>query len=137
MPGRATVVDVAATDSRPPPADTRAGLGALGEQIAVRYLTDAGLTVLDRNWRSRRGELDVVARDGDALVFCEVKARRGTGYGVPAAAVTADKQQRLRLLARAWLAAHDEHARDIRFDVVAVLVTRGRPARVTHLRAAF
>ena len=89
MPGRATVVDVAATDSRPPPTDTRAGLGALGEQIAVRYLTDAGLAVLDRNWRSRRGELDVVARDGDALVFCEVKARRGTGYGVPAAAVTA------------------------------------------------
>lgn len=115
----------------------RAQLGALGERIAVRYLSDHGLTVLDRNWRSRSGELDIVARDGDTLVFCEVKARRGTGYGHPAAAVTAVKQQRVRLLARQWLAEHDVHAPDVRFDVVAVLVDADRPARVTHLPAAF
>jgi putative endonuclease len=112
-------------------------LGDHGERIAAAFLTDAGLTVLDRNWRCREGELDIVARDADALVFCEVKTRRGTGYGTPAEAVTTAKQRRLRVLAQRWLAAHDEHARDVRFDVVGVLVRAGRPAEVTHLPAAF
>ncbi len=127
------------TPSPASPADTaqRARLGVLGERIAVRYLTDSGLTVLDRNWRCRSGELDVVAREGGTLVFCEVKARRGTGFGLPAAAVTAAKQQRLRAVAVQWLAAHDEHAPELRFDVVAVLVRPGRPAELVHHRAAF
>jgi putative endonuclease len=112
-------------------------LGSLGERIAVTYLTDAGLLVLDRNWRCREGELDVVARDGAALVFCEVKTRRGTGYGHPVEAVTRAKQRRLRTLAQRWLAAHDEHAPELRFDVVGILVRPSRPALVTHLRAAF
>lgn len=115
----------------------RAVLGARGERIAVRYLTDHGLAVLDRNWRCARGELDVVARDDATLVFCEVKARSGTGYGLPAAAVTHRKQQRLRLLARMWLDAHDQHAPELRFDVVGVLVRPAGPALVSHLRAAF
>ncbi|TKJ33251.1 YraN family protein [Blastococcus sp. CCUG 61487] len=112
-------------------------LGGRGEDLAVAYLTDAGLTVLDRNWRCREGELDVVARERDTLVFCEVKTRRGTGYGVPVEAVTHAKQRRIRLLAQRWLAAHDEHAPEVRFDVVGVLVGRDGPAQVTHLRAAF
>jgi putative endonuclease len=112
-------------------------LGAHGERIAVAYLTRAGLRVLDRNWRCREGELDIVARDAGAIVFCEVKARRGTGYGLPVEAVTPAKQRRLRILAQRWLAAHDEHAPEVRFDVVGVLVHRTGPAVVTHLRAAF
>jgi putative endonuclease len=112
-------------------------LGSLGEHLAVTYLTDVGLRVLDRNWRCREGELDIVARDGAALVFCEVKTRRGIGFGHPVEAVTATKQRRLRTLAQRWLAAHDEHAPELRFDVVGVLVRPGRPALVTHLRAAF
>jgi putative endonuclease len=116
---------------------TTTDLGAHGERIAAAYLTDAGLRVLDRNWRCREGELDIVAREGDALVFCEVKTRRGTGFGHPVEAVTATKQRRLRVLAQRWLAAHDEHAPDLRFDVVGVLVRPERPALVTHLRGAF
>jgi putative endonuclease len=116
---------------------TTSELGVHGEQIAAAYLTDAGLRLLDRNWRCREGELDLVAREGDALVFCEVKTRRALGYGHPVEAVTPGKQRRLRLLAQRWLAAHDEHAPDLRFDVVGVLVRPGRPALVTHLRAAF
>ena len=112
-------------------------LGAHGERIAAAFLTDAGLRVLDRNWRCREGELDIVARDAGALVFCEVKTRRGTGYGHPAEAVTLAKQRRIRTLAQRWLAVHDEHAPEIRFDVVGVLVRRDEPALVTHLRAAF
>ncbi len=116
---------------------TTTELGVRGERIAAAFLTDAGLQVLDRNWRCRDGELDLVARDDDALVFCEVKTRRGIGYGHPVEAVTSAKQRRLRLLAQRWLAAHDEHAPDLRFDVVGVLVRPGRPALVTHLRGAF
>jgi putative endonuclease len=125
------------TPHKSPTPDHRAALGSYGERIAVRALTDAGLHVLDRNWRCREGELDLVARDGDALVFCEVKTRRGTGFGQPAEAVTASKRRRLRLLARAWLAAHDHHAPDLRFDVVGVHVPASGPARVMHLRNAF
>jgi putative endonuclease len=116
---------------------TTSELGAHGEQIAAAYLTDSGLRLLDRNWRCREGELDLVAREGDALVFCEVKTRRGTGYGQPVEAVGRAKQRRLRTLAQRWLAAHDEHAPELRFDVVGVLVRPARPALVTHLRAAF
>ena len=120
-----------------PPPDHRVALGAYGERVAVRALTEAGLQVLDRNWRCREGELDVVAREGDALVFCEVKTRSGTGYGPPAEAVTHAKRRRLRVLASAWLAAHDHHAPDLRFDVVGVHVPPTGPVRVTHLRNAF
>jgi putative endonuclease len=112
-------------------------LGARGERIAVAYLTRAGVRVLDRNWRCREGELDIVAREGSALVFCEVKTRRGLGFGHPVEAVGRAKQARLRLVAQRWLAAHDEHAPDLRFDVVGVLLRSSRPPLVRHLRAAF
>jgi putative endonuclease len=116
---------------------TTTDLGLRGERIAAAFLSDLGFRVLDRNWRCREGELDIVARDDDALVFCEVKTRRGVGFGHPVEAVTPAKQRRLRTLAHRWLAAHDEHARELRFDVVGVLVRPSRPALVTHLRAAF
>ncbi len=116
---------------------TTTRLGSHGEHVAATYLTDAGLRVLDRNWRCREGELDIVARDGAAIVFCEVKTRRATGFGHPLEAVPPAKQRRLRTLAQRWLAAHDEHAPDLRFDVVGVLVRPAGPALVSHLRRAF
>ncbi|SNR94949.1 putative endonuclease [Geodermatophilus saharensis] len=116
---------------------TTTSLGSRGESIAAAYLTDAGLRVLDRNWRCRDGELDIVAREGAAIVFCEVKTRRATGFGHPVEAVPPAKRRRLRTLAQRWLAAHDEHAPDLRFDVVGVLVPPAGPAVVTHLRGAF
>src|SRR4051812_17187079 len=119
------------------PVSTTIDLGVHGERIAAAYLTDAGMRVLDRNWRCREGELDIVARDRDALVFCEAKTRRGTGFGHPVEAVTVGKQRRLRVRAQRWLAAHHEHAPDLRFDVIGVLVRPARPALVTHLRGAF
>jgi putative endonuclease len=121
----------------PRPVPRRAALGAYGERVAVRLLTDQGIEVLDRNWRCRSGELDVVARDGAALVFCEVKTRTGSRFGHPVEAVTPVKRRRLRQLARAWLQVHDHHAPDLRFDVIGVLVPPAGPARVTHLRNAF
>ena len=93
--------------------------------------------VLDRNWRCRLGELDIVATDTERLVVCEVKTRSGTRYGLPAEAVDARKARRIRHLAGAWLAAHHVPWVEVRYDVLAVLVEPGEPARVHHYRAAF
>jgi len=106
-------------------ADPRRALGAAGEDAVARWYADAGYRVLDRNWRCREGELDVVVARNSVLVFCEVKTRRGTGFGVPAEAVTFTKQRRLRTLAMRWLDAHPEaRARTLRFDVASVLAPR-------------
>lgn len=116
-------------------------VGRFGEERAAQHLKAAGLTILDRNWRpagvGMRGELDLVARDGGALVVVEVKTRSGTAFGWPSESVTADKARRIRRLAVAWLAAHpgQGHA-TVRFDVVSVL--RGSSGvTVEHLRGAF
>jgi putative endonuclease len=109
-------------------------LGAYGERVAERYLVDDGLTVLDRNWRCAAGELDLVLRDGDTLVFCEVKTRSGTAYGHPLEAVGAVKTERLVRLADAWIEAHEVVAPDVRFDVVAVVRSARGAAQVEHVR---
>jgi putative endonuclease len=109
-------------------------LGQQGEQVAARFLTEAGLTVLARNWRCRDGEIDIVALDGRTLVICEVKTRSGVRFGTPLEAVTRTKAHRLRRLAVAWVHAHGLVFDQIRIDVVAVL--RGAPGEfsVEHVR---
>jgi len=119
------------TSERP----TRIELGALGEQVAVDHLRDLGLRILDRNWRCRYGELDVVAAaDDGTLVFVEVKTRRGDGFGGWEHAVTPRKLSRLRRLAAAWLAAQDTRWTRLRIDVIGVRIGRRPTPEVTHLR---
>ncbi len=118
----------------------RGALGRFGEQATVDHLVAAGLTVLERNWRCRDGEVDVIAVEGDVLVMCEVKTRRGVEFGTPLDAVTPAKAARLRRLASQWLAqptTTPRHYREVRFDVVSVLRPRTGPTTITHLRAAF
>ena len=112
-------------------------LGEWGEDVAVQHLRAAGFAILDRNWRCRDGELDVVAREGDALVFVEVKTRSGRRFGSPAEAVSAAKVRKLRLLAARWLAGHPGGGADLRFDVIGILREPGASPHVTHLRGAF
>ena len=117
----------------------RTALGQRGEQLAMEYLRTQGMTVLDRNWRPRgqgvRGELDLVARDGDDLVIVEVKTRRSIAYGTAVEAVTTRKMRALRSLALAWLDFRSVHAPRLRFDVVAVTIPPvGQPV-IEHLRA--
>jgi putative endonuclease len=100
--------------------DPRRIVGQAGEDAVARWYIAAGYTVLDRNWRVREGELDLVVRDAGTIAFCEVKTRRGDGFGLPVEAVTARKRQRLRLLAGRWLAANDGGAGSLRFDVASV-----------------
>lgn len=118
-------------DRHPRPKD---GLGRYGEELAAAHLVTDGLRLLARNWRCVHGELDVIAADGDILVFCEVKTRSSTRFGLPAEAVTPAKAARLRRLGGAWLADSDRSWRSVRFDVVAVLRPPTGPAAITHLR---
>jgi putative endonuclease len=116
--------------------DGRSTLGRAGEDEAAAFYVRSGFEVLERNWRCDGGELDVVARRGSLIVFCEVKTRSSTMWGLPAEAVDRRKQARLRRLAGRWLADRGGRAREIRFDVVAV--ERGPSGlQVTHIPDAF
>jgi putative endonuclease len=105
--------------------------------VAARHLEQAGMELLDRNWRGAGGELDLLARDGDVLVAVEVKTRRGTAFGHPAEAVTPAKLERVRRLTGQWLAeqagSRDRRFAGVRVDVVAVVLPRSGPAQVEHL----
>jgi putative endonuclease len=115
----------------------RQAVGAYGERVAAQHLQEQGLVVLHRNWRCPDGEIDLVLRDGNEVVFCEVKTRRGTGFGTPAEAVTQRKVRKLRVLAKRWLDETGIHPRTMRFDVVEVLPQRRGAPEVVHIRAAF
>lgn len=110
------------------------GIGKYGEDVAARFLVAGGMTVLDRNWRCDIGEIDIVARDGDTLVICEVKTRSGLSHGSGLEAVTRAKVDRQRRLARRWLAASGLRVPRVRVDVVAVLRPERGAATVDHLR---
>lgn len=116
---------------------TRAQIGALGERLAVEYLTSCGLQVLARNWRCRYGELDVIVADATArvVVFVEVKTRTSDRFGGVEQAVTPQKLRRLRRLAGVWLAAQDRGWSEVRIDVIGVRIGRGPTPEITHLRA--
>ncbi|HKF00295.1 MAG TPA: YraN family protein [Actinomycetes bacterium] len=102
------------------PPDRRTRLARAGEDLACELLRRQGLTIVERNWRCREGEIDILARGDGLLVVCEVKTRRGSGYGGAAAAVTAAKQLRLRRLAGAYLRTTPGAPLSVRFDVVAI-----------------
>lgn len=109
-------------------------LGQYGERVAAAQLVEAGLRIIDTNWRCAAGEIDIVAADGRTLVFCEVKTRTSLAYGSPAEAVTWAKQRRLRELAVRYLGDHPGSWSGIRFDVVAILRPRSGAMTVDHLR---
>jgi putative endonuclease len=111
-------------------------LGESGENLACDELRRQGYAILDRRYRTRAGEIDIVARDGSALVFVEVKTRRSARFGGPHDALTHAKRQRVTTMAADWLARHRIRASSCRFDVVGVTVADGRPA-VTLVRGAF
>ncbi len=110
--------------------------GDLGEDAAARYLESRGLRVLDRNWRHRQWELDLVCRDGDTLVFVEVKTRAAGSMATPADALTHKKQARLVKAASQYLTKNDLWDMPCRFDLAGVIDT-GRSMDVEHIENAF
>lgn len=116
--------------------DARPALGRRGEDLAAELLERSGYVVLERNYRCRAGEIDIVAVDGGTLVFCEVKTRRTARWGEPSEAVHSAKQARYRRLALAWIAERRPGSVEVRFDVVSVIVGARGP-QLTHFRDAF
>jgi len=108
-------------------------LGRHGEQLAAEYLQQAGMRILDRNWRCAEGELDIVAAQRQVLVVCEVKTRSSDRYGTPLEAITRQKQRRLRRLAIRWVVAHGVLFDEIRIDAVGVLRASSGEFTVTHV----
>ncbi|MGZ8735273.1 MAG: YraN family protein [Acidimicrobiia bacterium] len=127
-------MDATRKNSRP---DGRRVLGARGEAlIAARYLA-AGYEILDRNWRCRQGELDLVVHRDRVLVFCEVKTRSNDRFGAPIEAITREKRRRIRVLAGRWLDEHKLVVGEVRFDVASVLVRADGGAVIDVMEGAF
>jgi putative endonuclease len=110
--------------------------GAWGEDLALRYLTRRGYELVERNYRTRYGEIDLILRKHTILVFVEVKLRRGTGFGDPLEAVTSHKQSTLRSIAEQYLSDREPAFDTLRFDVVGILAGQGN-LRIHHVEDAF
>lgn len=109
-------------------------LGRYGEDVAVAHLQAQGMLILDRNWRCEVGEIDIVAREGNTLVICEVKTRSSLEFGTPFQQLTPRKLRRLRHLCYRWLVHRQAHAPSVRIDVIAVVQGRQGAPVVEHVR---
>ena len=112
-------------------------LGDRGEELAVELLENLNYEIIERNYRFGRGEIDIVAKDEDVLVFVEVKARKNLEYGHPEYAVTKDKQKQIRRLAEAYLYEKEISNIDCRIDVIAILFKNNLPPEINHIENAF
>jgi putative endonuclease len=117
--------------------DGRRRLGAFGERLATAHLEAKGYRIRARNYRCREGEIDIVAQDGETLVFVEVRTRRGDALGGPAESITATKEARLVTAATAYVQALEEPPADQRIDVIAIqLSPGGRLVAIDHIEGA-
>lgn len=112
-------------------------LGERGEDAAAAYLERAGMSIVERNWRCDTGEVDIIALDGQEIVFCEVKTRKTAAKGTPDEAVTPAKQRKYGRLAAAYLLTNDLTDVGVRFDVISILVIAADRALLRHHRSAF
>ncbi len=112
-------------------------LGERGEAIAAAYLRGLRFTIVDRNFRCKAGEVDIIARDGKTFVFVEVKTRRSLSFGPPQGSVTLFKQRQISKAALAWLAKNRLHEANARFDVIAILLREHAVPEIEHITNAF
>ena len=113
-------------------------LGATGEEIAVDYLISQGYVVFDRNWRSKSGEIDIIASEKfnsqDELIFIEVKTRSSRDYGDPIEAISATKYLRMYRLALEWLIENSASREAWRLDVISIVISRAQKIEIDHLK---
>lgn len=112
-------------------------LGQSGEAQAARFLKKRGLKIVTRNYSCKHGEIDIIGRDGDVLVFVEVKTRSQESFGTPSSAVTFRKQQQISKTAHNYMVEHQISDVDARFDVISVLAPKGEKVRIEHIPDAF
>lgn len=112
-------------------------LGEQGEKLAVKHLKKKGYAIRARNFRTRLGEVDIIAADGDYVVFVEVKTRSSTRFGMPFEAVTVAKQKQLSKVALEYLAQHNLTESPARFDVVSILISDGAKPAIELIKNAF
>ena len=117
--------------------EARLSLGAWGEDRAVEYLRDRGMKILERNFTTRVGEIDIIAKDRSTLVFVEVKTRRSAAFGTPQDAVGLRKQRQIIRTAHWYLQNHSFGKLQPRFDVIAILCQSGEKLQITHITDAF
>lgn len=115
----------------------KAALGNKGEQLAAERLESLGYSIVERNYRSKHGEVDIIARDAEDLVFVEVKSRRSNSCGYPSEAVDSRKQTKLIRTAQRYLIERELGEIDSRFDVVEVYFTNGKPIQIEVIKGAF
>lgn len=120
-----------------PEKESNAAAGKRGEEIAAAYLKGRKFRIIERNFSCQCGEIDIIAREGDTLVFVEVKTRSNLRYGVPQLAVTPFKQQQISKAALTWLAKKNLEDAASRFDVVAILLKEHDVPSIEHIRNAF
>jgi putative endonuclease len=130
------LIDTSQAESLP---SGNAGIGSYGEELAAGYLAGRGYRILERNFRCKGGEVDLIALENKTgfLVFVEVKTRKDLSYGVPQLAVNQFKQRQISKAALTWLSISNKHDRNARFDVVAILLKADGHHDVTHIVNAF
>lgn len=112
-------------------------LGKSGENIALRYIESQKYRIVARNFRLFRGEIDIIAYDGKALVFIEVKTRKSTDFGLPEESVTPSKQNQIKRIARGFLAKNDLDEIECRFDVISLIFDEEESYSIRHIKDAF
>jgi len=126
-----------APEALPPARPLKDRVGAAGEAAALTHLRNQGMDIVARDWRNRLGQADIIAEDGDTLVLVEVKARRGTGFGLPEEAVDARKQRKLRMLMETYRSATKRTHQPCRIDVLGLILDDElKVSRVEHIRNA-
>lgn len=121
----------------PPARPLKDRVGSAGEAAALAFLRERGMQVLARDWRSPLGQIDVVAEDGETLVLVEVKARRGTGFGLPEEAVDGRKRQKLRTLLEMYRSATKRQKQPCRIDVLGLILDdKLQVVRTEHIENA-
>lgn len=112
-------------------------VGNRGEELAVNLLKEKKFEIIERNYRYGHGEIDIIAKDGDIMVFIEVKTRKNLEFGPPEMSVTKNKQRQIRKIAGAYLIEKNIKDVDCRLDVVAILLNKNLPPEINHIENAF
>lgn len=112
-------------------------LGKKGEKVAVKYLKNLGLEIIECGFKAMRGEIDIIARENDTIVFVEVKTRKTNEFGSPLEAVDSRKQSQIKKIASIYILRRYQRFIPCRFDVVGITVKEGGDYEISHVRNAF